>query len=232
MQKVNFGELHGLDYRSNEAYKSLRTNIRFCGSDVRVICFTSSIPGEGKSSVSFQLAASIADSGKKVLFMDADLRKSVMIGRHKPDIAVNGLSQYLTGQNTLDEVIYATNVEGMDMIFTGPVPPNPTELLGSAVFVEMLQHLRMEYYYIIIDTPPLGNVVDSAIVAEQCDGTVLVIEAGEISYKLALKVKDQLIKGRIRILGVVLNKVNMKLGDYKYYGRKYAKYQKEYNLSS
>jgi capsular exopolysaccharide synthesis family protein len=232
MQQVNFEGLRSLDYKSNEAYKSLRTNIRFCGSDVNVICFTSSIPNEGKSNVSFQLAMSIAESEKKVLFLDADLRKSVIIGRYKPGTAVNGLTQYLTGQSELNEVIYETNVEHMDIIFTGPIPPNPAELLGSTAFTEMLQQLRKEYDYIVIDTPPLGSVIDSVVVAEQCDGVVFVIEAGVISYKLALKVKEQLQKGKVRILGVVLNKVNTKLGEYKYYGRKYMKYQKEYYISS
>ncbi len=232
MQQINFEGLRGLDYISNEAYKSLRTNIRFCGSYVNVICFTSSIPNEGKSNVSFQLAISFAESGKKVLFLDADLRKSVIIGRYKPDQAVNGLTQYLTGQSKLGEVIYATNVEHMDIIFTGPIPPNPAELLGGTVFTEMLQQLRGMYDYIVIDTPPLGSVIDSVIVAEQCDGVVFVIEAGMISYKLALKVKDQLQKSKARILGVVLNKVNSRLGEYKYYGRKFDKYQKEYYSGS
>ncbi len=232
MQQIYFEGLRGLDYKSNEAYKSLRTNIRFCGNDVNVICFTSSIPNEGKSNVSFQLAVSFAASGKKVLFLDADLRKSVIIGRYRPNMPVNGLSQYLTGQSTLEDVIYETNVEHMDIIFTGPIPPNPAELLGSAIFTEMLQQLRTEYEYIIVDTPPLGSVIDGVVVAEQCDGVVFVIEAGVISYKLALKVKEQLQKGKVRILGVVLNKVNAKVGEYKYYGRKYMKYQKEYYISS
>ncbi len=232
MQQVNLDGLRALDYRSNEAYKSLRTNIRLCGSDISVICFTSSIPNEGKSNVSFQLAMSFAEDGRKVLFIDADLRKSVIIGRYKPNSAVNGLTQYLTGQNELKEVIYETNVEHMDIIFTGPIPPNPAELLGSTAFTEMLQQLRRAYDYIIIDTPPLGSVIDSVVVAEQCDGVVFVIEAGAISYKLALKVKEQLEKGKVKILGVVLNKVNTKLGEYKYYGRKYMKYQKEYYISN
>lgn len=231
MQQINLDGLRKLDYKSNEAYKSLRTNIRFCGSDVKVICITSSIPNEGKSNVSFQLAMSLAENGNRVLFLDADLRKSVMIGRYRPDTAVNGLTQYLTGQNELKEVIYKTNVEDMDIIFTGPIPPNPAELLGSTVFTEVLQQLRKVYDYIIIDSPPLGSVIDSAVIAEQCDGVVIVIEAGAISYKLVLKVKEQLHKGKVRILGVVLNKVNTRLGEYKYYGRKYMKYQKEYYIS-
>lgn len=232
MQQVNLEELRSLDYQSNEAYKSLRTNIRFCGNDIKTICFTSCLPNEGKSNVSFQLASSFAESGKKVLFLDADLRKSVIIGRYRPDIAVIGLTHYLTGQNMLEEIIYTTNVENMDIVFTGPIPPNPAELLGSKLYINMLEGLRREYDYVIIDTPPLGSVIDSAIVAEQCDGVVFVIEAGMISYKLAQKVKNQLHKGKAKILGVVLNKVSTKTREYKYYGRKYRKYQKEYYLTS
>jgi capsular exopolysaccharide synthesis family protein len=184
------------------------------------------MPNEGKSSVSFQLAASFAETGKRVIFVDADLRKSVIVGRYKPDHAIQGLTHYLSGQNTLEEVVYSSNIDNMDIIFTGPVPPNPAELLGSETFRSLLKKLRNEYDYVIIDTPPLGSVIDSAIVAEHCDGIILVISANEISYKFAQRVKKQLEKGNCRILGAVLNKVEF---DSKgYYGRYYGKYYGNY----
>jgi capsular exopolysaccharide synthesis family protein len=226
--QINLESIHKLNFRSNEAYKQIRTNIQFCGSNVRIICITSSIPGEGKSSVSFNLAVSIADSGKKVLFIDADLRKSVIIGRLKPDQAVSGLTHYLSGMSALREILCETNIPNLEMAFTGPIPPNPAELLGNKYFSEMLETLRKEYDYIIVDTPPLGSVIDSAIVARLCDGVVLVIESNAVSYKFIQRVKKQLEQGDCKILGAVLNKVDVKKGSYQYYGKKYKRYNSEY----
>ncbi|NLP34797.1 MAG: CpsD/CapB family tyrosine-protein kinase [Clostridiales bacterium] len=228
MQQIVLERLEKLDYRSNEAYKSLRTNIQFCGSDVKLICITSCLPDEGKSSISFHLASSLAESGKRVIYVDADLRRSATIGRYKPDQAVNGLTHYLSGMCTLEEILYETNEINLDMVFTGPVPPNPSELLGSDLFIQLIRMLRENYDYVIVDTPPLGNVIDSAIIAKYCDGVILVIEANAISYKLAQKVKKQLDKGNCRILGAVLNKVAQNDSNYRYYGKKYKKYSNKY----
>lgn len=204
------------DYRSNEAYKSLRTNILFSGEDNKVLAFTSCTPNEGKSSVSLALAKSLADAGKSVLFVDADLRKSVLVGRHRVTQEVKGLTHYLSGQAELNEVLCKTEESGLYMIFAGPVPPNPAELLGGKKFAAFIAGVRKHYDYVIIDTPPLGNVIDSAIVATVCDAVIMVIAANTISYKFARNVKDQLEKSGCKILGVVLNKVNMK--ENKYYG--------------
>lgn len=228
MQQVNLKKMVELDFRSNEAYKTLRTNIQFCGSNVRLICLTSCLPNEGKSNVSFNLAVSFAESGKRVIFIDADLRRSTIISRYQPDQAVLGLSHYLSGQNVLEEILYETNVPNLDMIFTGPIPPNPSELLDNEYLTSLLTLMREEYDYVFIDTPPLGSVIDSAIVAKNCDGLILVIEANAISYKFAQKVKKQLLQGNIRLLGAVLNKVNYKGAHYNTYSRKYKKYEKKY----
>lgn len=228
MQHIILEKLSSLDYYSNEAYKSLRTNIQFCGNDVKLICITSCLPDEGKSSVSFNLAASLAESDKRVIFVDADLRRSATIGRYKPDQAVNGLSHFLSGMCTLEEVLYESNKSNLDIIFTGPVPPNPSELLGSELFIKLIRMLRENYDYVIVDTPPLGSVIDSAIVAGYCDGVIMVIETNAISYKLAQKVKKQLDKGNCRILGAVLNKVTINDSVYRYYGKKYKRYKNKY----
>lgn len=231
LRQVNLEKYKLLDFRSNEAYKSLRTNIQFCGNDIKTICFTSCFPNEGKSNVSFNLAVCFAESGKKVLFLDADLRRSTIIGRYKPDQPVLGLTHYLSGLDPLENVLYTSNVIGLDLIFTGPVPPNPSELLGGEMFLQTLKKLREDYDIIIIDTPPLGSVIDSAIVAEYCDGVVLVVESNITSYKFAQKVKKQLEKGNCKILGAVLNKVDLKSRQYRYYGKKYKKYDKKYGYS-
>ncbi|ABX41591.1 polysaccharide biosynthesis tyrosine autokinase [Lachnoclostridium phytofermentans] len=213
-----------LEFTINEAYKSLRTNIQFCGKDIKTICITSSLPNEGKTVVSFRLATAFADSGKKVLFIDADLRKSVIISKLKIDNAVNGLSQYISGMNSLEEVIHKSNVENRDIIFTGILPPNPSEMLGSEEFKNLVKNLRDEYDYIIIDTPPLGVVIDSANVADICDGTIMVIESNKISYRFAQRVLKQLITEKSKVLGAVLNKANIYGVGYnkKYYGKYYS----------
>ena len=205
------------DYRSNEAYKTLRTNIEFSGSDKKVIVFTSCTPNEGKSTVSMGLAASLAEGGKRVLFVDADLRKSVLVGRHRVTGEVKGLTHFLSGQADVKEVILRTQEPNLFVTFAGPVPPNPAELLGSRRFEAFLDGARQAYDYVIID---------AAIIAKNSDASVMVISAKTISYKFARVVKEQLEKADCPILGVVLNKVDMKQNKYygKYYGNYYGNY--------
>lgn len=222
MLNINLDKITDLDFKTKEAYKTLRTNVQFCGDDVKIISLTSCVPNEGKSMVSFNLAISMAETGKKVLFVDADLRKSVLIGRYKINKAIKGLTQFLSGAETLDNVKYTTNVQNLDMILSGPVPPNPAELLNNDKFKELLEVARKEYDYVIIDTPPIGQVIDPAIVAQQTDGVIFLISQANISYKYAQKQIEQMKKSRCRILGAVLNKVDPEeKGSYYggYYGR-------------
>lgn len=209
------------DYNYNEAIKTLRTNIQFCGSNIRTILLTSSLPDEGKSDISFALAESLAQIGKKTILIDADIRKSVLVARYQLETEVAGLSQYLSGQKELEDVIYETNEENLSVIFAGPYSPNPAELLEEELCGRMFEALKSYYDYIIVDTPPMANLIDGAIVASHCDGAVIVIESGAISYRLEQRVKGQLEKSGCRILGVVLNKVNIHSRNY--YG-KYGRY--------
>ncbi len=230
METINIEKLKRTDYRSKESYKNLRTNVMLSGKENKVIMLTSCSPNEGKSTISFNLAISIAESGKRVLFLDLDLRKSVLIGRYKIRKAIKGITHYLSGQNELSEVVYRTNCRGLDVIFSGPVPPNPAELLAGNAFKDMMELVKTEYDYVIVDTPPLGNVIDAAIVAQNCDAAVLVIAANSISYKFAQNVLEQLKKTQIRVIGTVLNKVDLSENGYygKYYGRYYGKYYGNY----
>ena len=215
------------DYNYEEAVKTLRTNIQFCGSNLKTIMFTSSLPDEGKSETTFAVAASFGSIGKKVLLIDGDIRKSVMIKRHEIQGKLCGLSQYLSGQKTADEICYETDVENLSIILAGPYSPNPSELLEDPLFKELLDTARSKYDYIIIDTPPMAKLIDGAIVGSLCDGAVIVIESGAISCHLVQKVKSQLEKSGCRILGAVLNRVgtNYDSGYYKkYYGKYYGKY--------
>jgi len=210
------------DYHSEEAYRTLRTNVLFCGDENKVIAITSCTPDEGKSTVSFELAASLADAGNRVLFIDADLRKSRTIGRLRIKKATKGFTHYLSGQSQINEVIYDTSISNLHMILAGPIPPNPAELLGGKYFKVLIPALRKRYDYIIIDTPPLGNVIDCAVMAKECDGAIMVVESQKISYKFAQRVKDQLVKAGFPLLGVVMNKV--KMNDKRYYDKYYGAY--------
>ncbi|MBQ8085738.1 MAG: CpsD/CapB family tyrosine-protein kinase [Lachnospiraceae bacterium] len=229
--KVNFEKKETLDFKSNEAYKTLRTNISFSGDDIRVIALTSSVPNEGKSVVAFNLANSLAEDGKKVLYIDADIRKSVTVVRYGVDVETKGLAHYLSGQAKLEQVIYETNIDNLSVIFTGQTAPNPSELLGNDRFKKMLEQEREEFDYIIIDCPPLGSVIDAAIVAKECDGAIIVIETDNVSYKIVQRVKKQLDQSGCRILGAVLNKVEMGGKGYYgkgYYGNYYGRYYGDY----
>lgn len=212
-----------LPYNVDEAYKSLRTNLFFCGEDKKVITITSCTPNEGKSNVSFNLAVSLSQAGKRVLLIDADLRRSKLLGKIEAEGELKGLSHFLSQQESLTNVVYSTNIPKFHLICSGAVPPNPAELLGSVHFKQLLESLRDVYDYIIIDTPPLGSVIDGAVIAEECDGSILVIESSVISYRFAQEVKDQLAKCDCPILGVVLNKVEPVR---QHYYRKYGKYDK------
>ena len=134
----------------------------------------------------------------------------------------------------MEEIIYPTNVENMDLVLAGPYSPNPAELLEDKLFENLIEEARKQYDYILVDTPPMGNLIDGAIVASKCDGAVLVIESGGVSYRLVQKVKSQLERSGCRLLGAVLSKTGgERSGKYynryykKYYDKKYEKY-KEY----
>lgn len=225
MKKVNV-VIDKKSYSVREAIKTLRTNMKFCGDDKKVILITSCVPGEGKTSVAVSLAQSIAEMGKSVVLIDADMRKSVMASRLQIGSLDKGLSHFLSGQCSLSEAIVSTNVPKMHLMLSGPTAPNPTELLETKRFHGMVTSMRDVYDYIIIDCPPLGIVVDAAIISRECDGAIMVVESGKTKYRLTQMVKGQLENAGVPILGVVLNKVERKRqkGYYgKFYGKEYGK---------
>ena len=206
-----------------ESMRMLRTNLQFSGGNLRVILFTSSIQDEGESETSFQLAISFAKLDKKVLYVDADMRKSVFTTRYQIKENVQGLSQYLSGQNT-EDIVYKTNIKNMDVVFAGPYAPNPAELLYENKLDEFIKKQRLQYDYIIIDAPPLANIVDAAVIGRCVDGAVIVVKSATVSQRMVKRVKDQLEKVNCKIIGAVLNGVEMKKNSYhyKYYGDYYG----------
>ena len=215
------------DFFTQEAYKVLRTNLQFCGQDIKVIAITSCSENEGKTTVSLQIAKSFAELGKKVLVVDADMRKSVMAGRDTTATDSFGLSEVLTGIKKIEECVCDTQYEGLKILFAGQYPPNPVELIRDKYFAQVLAYARANYDYVIIDTPPLGRVIDAAVIATECDGVVLVI-GQNIRYRYAQRTMEQLEKSGCKILGAIRNSVKRKSGGYysRYYKDKgYYKYK-------
>ncbi|MBQ7500716.1 MAG: CpsD/CapB family tyrosine-protein kinase [Clostridia bacterium] len=215
------------DFFTQEAYKVLRTNLQFCGQDIKVIAITSCSENEGKTTVSLQIGKSFAELGKRVLVIDADMRKSVMAGRDTTATDSYGLSEVLTGLKNKEECICDTQYETMKILFAGQYPPNPVELISDKYFGELIAYARENYDYVIIDTPPLGRVIDAAVIATFCDGVVLVI-GNNIRYRYAQRTMEQLEKSGCKILGAIRNSVRRKSGGYysSYYKNKgYYKYK-------
>lgn len=214
------------NYNQMEAFKTLRTNIEFSKESVKAVCVTSALPNDGKSTVSFHLAKAFAESGRRVILVDADLRKSVtrktIIASGSPQ---HGLAHYLIGQVDVLETICMTSQKNLNIIFPGAFPPNPSELLGSERFRLLVDALKKNFT-VIIDTPPIGSVIDAAVVARACDGVVLVLRDGAISYRFAQRCKEQLDLTGVPVLGCVLNGVD--LSSNRYYGNYYGKYYGSY----
>ena len=210
------------DYRMVEGLNQLKTNLAFCGKDIKVITMTSSVPNEGKSSVSLSLSRTLAESGKKILMVDADLRKSVMAARYHIQVELVDEQQLEQIEGVVEDIIYETEVEGLCITVAGPLTPDPTSILDSEQFEQFIENVRDMFDYVIIDAPPLGVVIDAVIIGKYTDGAVIVIEQGVIKRKIVQDVIKQLKRGEVRILGAVLNKVDERIGAYGNYEYKYS----------
>ena len=226
MESIILNDDNKLSNREKEMYRTLRTNLEFTGVENRVISITSCAPDDGKSTVSFQLACALAESGKSTIYVDADMRRSVFAQRYNIDTEMKGLSHFLSGKIDTSDVIYVTNKERLYVLPTGVFPSNPTELLGNARMDALITALKKVFDYEIIDTPPLGSVIDAAVVSKFCDASMLVLAANTTSRAEAKKVIAQLKTANPNFLGVVLNKVDMKGSGYYYkrYGYGYGSY--------
>jgi len=203
----------------SETYRSLRSNIEFSSIDreIRTLMMTSAGPAEGKSTTTANLAVTYAQAGKRVLVVDADLRKPTL---HHTFGLTNrwGLTSVMIGQASLEQVLQDTNVENLWCLTSGPLPPNPAELLASKKMTSLLETLKQEFDIILIDTPPVIAVTDAQIVASKCDGVVMVIDYGNVKREIALKAKQLLELARANLLGVVINnKKHTRNKEYYYY---------------
>lgn len=206
----------------SEQYRTIRTNIQFSSVDksLRSIMVTSSGPSEGKSTTASNMAVVFAQQGKKVLFIDADLRKPTAHYTFQQN-NVTGLTTVLTRQSLLRETINTTRIDNLDILTSGPIPPNPAELLSSKALEEMLAAAYLQYDMVIFDTPPVLAVTDAQILANKCDGTIMVVASGATEKDNAQKAKELLDSAQAKLLGVVLNGKKKSDGAlYYYYGGK------------
>ncbi|HFU4464498.1 TPA: tyrosine-protein kinase [Streptococcus suis] len=207
--------------KTEEYFNAIRTNIQLSGSDLKIVGITSVMPNEGKSTTSASLAIAYARSGYKTVLVDADIRNSVMSGFFKPTTKITGLTDYLAGTTDLSQGLCDTNIPNLTVIESGKVSPNPTALLQSKNFENLLATLRRYYDYVIVDCPPLGLVIDAAIIAQKCDAMAVVVEAGNVKRSSLKKVIEQLEQTDTPFLGVILNKYDVtqeKYGEYGCYG--------------
>ncbi|MFC3927412.1 tyrosine-protein kinase [Streptococcus caprae] len=204
--------------KAEEYLNSIRTNIQFSGSSIKTIVLTSVQPGEGKSTTSISLSASFAHTGYRTLLIDADTRNSVMSGSFKATGKVKGLTAFLSGNAELSEVICDTNVENLMVIPSGQVPPNPTNLLQNQNFLTLINTVKDLFDYVIIDSPPIGLVIDAAIIAQNCDASIIVTEAGTIKSRFLQRAHEQMEQAGAQFLGVILNKFDATLDAYGSYG--------------
>ncbi|QGP92647.1 Tyrosine-protein kinase YwqD [Neomoorella glycerini] len=201
-----------------EAYRTLRTNLSFAAVDqpVRTLLVTSAGPGEGKSTTISNLAVVLAQGGSQVLLVDCDLRRP---SQHKAFELDNsrGLTNALVEEINPEELIQATSVEGLGVLTTGPLPPNPAELLGSERMKGLLSGLAAGFDYVLLDTPPALAVTDAAVLAQQVDGALLVARAGVTRTDMLLEARELLARTGVRLLGAILNGIQPNGNSYYYY---------------
>jgi len=211
-----------------EAYKTLRTNVSFALADeekCKVIVVTSSLQGEGKSITAVNLAISYAMTDRKVLLIDCDLRRP-KLGRLMKISTDVGLSNLIVNPKLVNEAVQATEVRGLDIIQAGSIPPNPSELLGSPRMQKIISEMRNHYDYIILDTPPINMVTDAVVLAPYSDGVIFLVRANRSERGAIIHAIEQLEYAKAKVLGFVLNDVDIVKTHYGYGKYRYKKYSR------
>lgn len=236
MSKINV-MIPDLTYAAEEALNRLRVNVKFSGKHTKKLLITSSVPNEGKSHISIYLWKMLAEAGFRTVFVDADLRKSVLKDEMEftcDDPDIQGLAYFLSGLGEYEDVVHQTSIENADIVPCMNLLQNPSPLLEDPRLQEFLDKLAENYDYVIVDSPPLVSVSDGALLAALCDGAILVVRCAETPRGLVRQSINQLARTRCRLLGTVLNGVDNNkrvygkyYGGY-YYGRYYSKYYGDY----
>ncbi|WP_204200671.1 polysaccharide biosynthesis tyrosine autokinase [Mammaliicoccus sciuri] len=206
----------------SEKFRGIRTNILFstADNDVQTIVFTSEKPAAGKSTVSANVAITYAQAGYKTLLIDGDMRKPTQHYIFNTD-NMDGFSNLIINKTDYNKAIHKTDIVNLDLLTSGPIPPNPSELIGSEKSLEVFDYLRSEYDFIIIDTPPVNTVTDAQLFSEIAKYVVYVVDVQKNDRNAVKKGKELIEKAGAKILGVVLNKApeDKSSSYYYYYGK-------------
>ena len=214
------------DFFIREAYKTLRTNVSFAlpGEEgCKVVVVTSSLQGEGKSITAVNLAITYAMADQRVLIIDCDMRRPKLARLLQMGAKV-GLSNLIVDSKLMSEAIKPTGIANLDVILSGSVPPNPSELLCSVRMDKLIEQLKEKYDYIFLDSPPVNMVTDAVVLAPRTDGVIFLVRADRSERGSVLHAVDQLEYAKAKILGFVLNGVDMQRTHYGYNKNSYRKY--------
>lgn len=220
MRKLEITRFPELDYVSAEGLNTLVTNLSYCGQDVRRVMVTSRYAGEGKSYVTMNLLRTLARMGRKVIVVDTDLRASgIQMDYHlrTEEGELTGLSEYLSGKNEFEDVLYETNIPGAHIIPAGHVAPNPLQLLDTNRMKQLMDDLSGTYDIVLVDTAPVGVLVDAVAIAKFCDGALLVVSYGQGKQKEIGEAVEHIRQTGCKMLGAVLNEVKFKKLSNKHY---------------
>lgn len=238
MLKMEINRFGQLDYHAKEAINTLCTNLSLAGGDFKKLMLTSSHPEEGKSFVAMNLMRSFAELGLRVVLVDADIRASRLIGTYDISIEAEegkkpmGLSAYLAGRCSLEDILGSTNIPNAWMVLAGKTVINSLSLFSTRRFDTLVNKLAENFDIVLVDAPPIGTIIDPARIAESCDGMLLVVQSGAVVVQELASVIRQIEKTRCPLLGTVLNKFDDKQYGNKYYYRKYGSYGKYYHEDS
>lgn len=212
-----------LDYSATEALNTLCTNISYSGAELKTILITSRYDREGKSFVAMNLMRSMAQLQKKVVMLDADLRRSSITGRFRLRFGkdkANGLAQYLAGMCPLEEIIYETNIPNAYLVPVGREVLNSLQLLNSPGMPRLMDYLRNHFDVVLVDTPPAGVIVDAIDLARYCDGSLIVVSYKRGKRRDIVDIRNMISKTGCKVLGIVMNNVEFKsLSSRRYYYR-------------
>lgn len=208
MRTARFGRIDALDYSGIEAMNAICSNLSFAGRNVRRIVLTSCGPGEGKSYLAMQIARNLAGRGRRVVVVDADLRRSVLVRRYamETDGEWYGLAHCLAGHSRPEDVLYQTNLTGISVIPAGRRVANPVTLLNAPEFARLLDELAAQFDWVLVDAPPLGAVIDAAEIAQRCDGCVLAVAHGKTKRRDLTAAVRQLRQADCPALGCIINR--------------------------
>ena len=227
MNELEITRFPQLDYAASEALNTLCTNLTFSGKNVKVIMVTSCDVGEGKSYIAANIVKTMASLGKNVLLIDADLRRSkvaVSLGFRFLSRRAFGLTHYLAGMCEIDDVVYKTNIDGEFIVPVGQDVVNSLSLLNTPRLQSLFEELGEQMDYVIVDAPPIGVIIDAAEIAKFCDATLFVVSYNRIRRKELASAKALIERTGCRVLGAVLNSVEMdSYASRRYYSKTYYK---------